>query len=236
MLVAVGDFCRPEWLGPSLIWWEFEGPDPGLSNLPTLWVELEDALRLLGLTDTVQGEIQNFLTYDRNGHKRDLFRNIIPPFQDDDKLLMCGLCNYGFASYEHEKYYYHAAAHHRGTTGVTPCCLQPDGTTGRNRKEHTTLKPYCRPHPTAQRHGPFANPSEQLHTPVADSSWTPEQIKHKWEVVALSVRFSGKNQRAEVGKEMDELRTRYLKSFAAEVEYFVNMPQSVSGQSRIALE
>ncbi|KAL9623138.1 MAG: hypothetical protein Q9204_007975, partial [Flavoplaca sp. TL-2023a] len=229
-LVAVGDFCHAEWLGPSLVWWEFEGRDNGLNNLPTLWIELEDALRLLGVAGPIRPEIHNFLAYDRNGNKRDLYRNILPPFQDDDRLLMCGLCNYGFASHELDQYYYHAAAHYRGVTGVTPCCLQPDATTGR-KKEHTTLKPFCRPHPTPQRHGPFADLIKQLHTPVADSSWIAEQIEHKWEVVAISVRYSGKNQKAEVEKKMEELRTRYMKSFTPEVKEFVNMPQSVNGRS-----
>ncbi|KAL9639859.1 MAG: hypothetical protein Q9204_000925 [Flavoplaca sp. TL-2023a] len=229
-LVAVGAHCPSRWLNNNLLTWEFEGSDLGLSDLPSPWVELHEAIRLLGLANVIKGEVEKFLKFDMYGHERGIYKDILRPFKDDDNLWMCGFCDQGFAHDQKDKYYQHAAAHGRGAIRITSCCLQPYNKSGPSR-QHEPTNAFCCPHPQVQHHGPFTNLIEQLASTIVSSSWVPELVKHKWDIVALSVRYSRTNFAPQVREKLSKLRSRYVTGFKAEVTQWVEFPLKSNGRS-----
>ncbi|KAL9032962.1 MAG: hypothetical protein Q9180_006204, partial [Flavoplaca navasiana] len=228
-LVAVGALCPSKWLNTNFPTWQFEGPDTELSDLPSSWVELHEAIRLLGLANVIKDEVENFLKFDMYGDERGIYKDILRPFKDDDNLWMCGFCDQGFAHDQKDKYYQHAAAHSRGAINVTSCCLQPYAKTPSKQHEPTNI--FCCPHPQVQHHGPFTNLIKQIASRIDSSSWVPELVNHKWDIVALSVRYSSLNFAPHVKAKLKELRTRYETVFKAEVTQWIELPLKAQGRS-----
>ncbi|KAL8896365.1 MAG: hypothetical protein Q9192_003133 [Flavoplaca navasiana] len=230
-LVAVGAHCPSKWLNNNFPTWQFEGADTELSNLPSPWVEPHEAIRLLGLANVIKDKVENFLKFDMYGHERGIYKDILRPFKDDDNLWMCGFCDQGFAHDQKDKYYQHAAAHSRGAIHVTSCCLQPYTKTHGPSKQHEPTNPFCCPHPEVQHHGPFTNLMEQMASKIVSSSWVPEIVNHKWDIVALSVRYSSVNFAPHVEAKLKELRTRYETGFKAKVTQWIGLPLRAHGRS-----
>ncbi|KAL9024190.1 MAG: hypothetical protein Q9180_007971 [Flavoplaca navasiana] len=232
MVVAIGAFFRSEWSTHCCTSWSFEGVDSELNDLSPPWVDINDAIRILGLENAMEGEVGDFLKFDIHGRNRSVYKDILPPFQDDSGLLMCGFCDLGFSSAHPDYYYQHAAAHYRGAIFITPCCLQPFSTLRAVRFHQGTVAK-CRPEreDNNQRHGAFTALSKRLQSSVKASSWEVESIEHEWEVLAISVRYSGKNSQSEVQKKMNQLRRKYTSGFKAQVSQRFEFPQKTGGRS-----
>lgn len=222
--------ARSKWVGNGSVVWNFEGPDTKMNTLSPPWLELNDVIRVLGLANAIRGDVEEFLKVDMNWNGRNIYRDILPPLQDDRNLLMCGFCDQGFPPEDKNRYYEHAAAHHRGGIHFIPCCLISFDKAPAVRN-HVVRNPDCGAKEQIQRHGPFTKLTSRFQDPIDPASWENASVEHQWRVLVLSVRFSGTNDPTNVKDKMDQLRHHYMKGFRAEVYHQFELPQAMSGQS-----